>query len=150
MKMLNKIWIIIVLAITIVACENNNTVKNEREENDLQKEIFTIHDRLMSQSYRIVSLQEKLKSKLLTMRKAGLKGKDTLSISSNIKDANIGLDSSNQSMMNWMSAFKVDFKGKDHEETINYLQSEFQKIKKIDTITSISIQVGETLMNPKQ
>ncbi len=124
----------------IIACFNPEREKRKEEEM-LQKKIFSIHDILMAQMGTMENLEEKLKD-------TNKKITDTIMLSKSTKVYHY-LDSANTAMMNWMDAFRVDFKGKDHTETMQYLKQQYDKIKAIDSMNTIAEGMAKSLLNEK-
>jgi len=144
--MKDKFFLIIILLL-LASCENQ-AKKDQEMESKTQKVIFQIHDSLMASMDKLMNLQEKLKKHNLKADfKITGKAPDSLILSQKMEHAYLALDSSNQQMMNWMNAFKPDYKGKDHASTMNYLETELAKLKKIDSLTKTSMKAADSLVN---
>jgi len=147
---MQKYALIILSCFLLISCENTDE-KNHKKEMEMQKSIFSIHDRLMSKMDKVVSLEDSLKNPHL-LANPNYKGhlSDTLPVFKNMRKAYLLLDSGDQAMEKWMNSFKVDYKGKNHEETIQYLNDQLAQVKQIDSLVNSSIQKAESLISNKK
>lgn len=110
---------------------SNDTVSDStvdslnRAENDLYKDVMSIHDTLMTQMSNIMTLNKKIKQKA----EGNVTGKEK----GEIDRLSAELEAANESMMNWMRKFNPNLENMSHEETINYLNAEMAKIQEVKT-----------------
>lgn len=138
------------LGLSFAACVNQAEL-DKKMEDSTQKKILDIHDQLMGKMDRMETLKEKLKNPKLgsnPLYKNNLS--DTLLVFNTMKEAYKLLDSGDNSMMNWMNQFKMDYKGKDHKETMNYLQGQLVKVKSIDSMVNDGLKKAESLLPPQK
>jgi|GEM_PF-3593589 len=139
--------VLLSLIIGLFACQNQAELDKKLEDSK-QKQILDIHDQLMSKMDKLETVKEKLKNTHFASNphfKDNLK--DTLIVYNTFQEAYKMLDSGNNSMMNWMQGFKMDYKGKTHEETMNYLNKQFIQVKAIDSMVSDGIKKADALLS---
>lgn len=100
--------------------------KTEPDAEAVKKEVLNIHDKLMIDGAKVINNKVKLDS-ILKSRKV-----KSVDDSVKIADLVLKLNQADENMMDWMHAFKDDFKGKDETENLNYYKSEMVKIRNVE------------------
>ena len=132
---MKKFILLSILCSVALGCNND-----KNEEKATLDNIIKVHDRVMAGDEQLM----KNKTKLDAISKQGnLRENDSAKILDNkLADAETRMDT-------WMHKFNLEFKGKSHEETMNYLKARQVEIQKIDSaVTSANKQSAIYLSAP--
>jgi len=117
--------------VLIISCNNKS------DYTITQKQVLTLHDKVMNEAGRAEGNEIQLKSLL----KAGFKtaklnqpNLDTAAVRAQILTLNKNLSYADDQMENWMHAYNNNLKGKTDEETLSYFNSEKVKVEKLDSL----------------
>ena len=115
------------------AKQNNESAKPEGyntsegklvvEENGLYKEVMAVHDEVMPLMSEIMALNKKLKEKAANLNNTQEKAE--------VQEMSSDLEAANEGMMNWMRKFNPNLENMTHQETMDYLRAEKEKIEKV-------------------
>lgn len=129
-----------------IAC-NNDASKIGK----LETEVLAVHDEVMPKMDNIMSLQGKLKKKLVELDSLQLSGISSNTIAEErikIVDLHKNLGIADSLMMEWMHRYDGDSaKNLPVQEAIGYFNSEMQKIQEVKVLTNKSIEEAETFIN---
>jgi predicted SAM-dependent methyltransferase len=124
----------------VFSCQNPEK-KDKMIETELQNKILKIHDKLMIKMDTTMVLQSELK-------KIKVNGDSPKSIE--IKTIFKNLDSGNNEMMNWMNNYKLDYKGKNHNENMKYLNSQYNEVSNINSFLVNSLSQANSLLRKQK
>ncbi len=109
------------------------TSSNNDENKSLQDSVIAVHDEIMPLMGNFARSSIKIDSILSNL--PGIKQQrpelDTTDVRTELLELKSNLDSSSESMNDWMYEFEVDHEGKSKQEIKEYLNSELEKIKEI-------------------
>jgi hypothetical protein len=105
----------------------------------LYTEVMKIHDEAMMKMNDIYSLKQNLNGKLADSAKLD---KEKIA---KIKSSVAKLDSANENMMSWMRAFKPLPDSLGEEKAREYLETEMEKVKKVQANITESLEEGNAL-----
>lgn len=138
MKSTLSIFIIVLLMLTSCADENKKLV------NDLHQKVMDVHDEVMPKMGALMKYKKDLKTKVEELTTTGLEeNKDKIV---ELTEAIEALDNSHEDMMSWMREFDNDFEGKVHEDVMEYLNDQMNKIEGVGKATNEAIKRAEALM----
>ena len=126
------------------------TSSSNDENKSLQDSVIAVHDEIMPLMGIFARSSIKIDSILSNL--PGIKQQrpelDTTDIRTELLELKRNLDSSSESMNDWMYEFEVDHEGKSKEETKEYLNSELVKIKEVKKkFESVSSEIKSKLKN---
>jgi len=139
------------LLLVLAACQNSNTSKeSENQENNspeareqaLYRQVINIHDEVMPKLQAISNLKGEVEEKIDEFEANDKE--DTLL--NTLREQLINLDVADQSMMDWMHDFKTTYDGWTHEETMEYLQKEKERILQTGELVDESIASARSLL----
>lgn len=124
-----------------IACQNNapseevsNTTDASSE--SLKKEVMDLHDKVMPEMTPMSKLQGQL-------QEASFGSEDSITYMTAAQD----LKFAKQAMMEWMRNFSSTFNDNmSEEEKVKFLESEKEKMLRIDSITQAAINKGQELV----
>jgi len=130
--MMKKVIVILFASIVLFGCNND-----KKQETALLNDVIKTHDKLMADDDAIM----KNKMILKELAKTDNTIKDSVAVYSK------SLDNADNSMMNWMSKFSPDFKGKTHEQIMTYLNEQKSQILKLDTQINKAVSTSNTYIS---
>jgi regulator of replication initiation timing len=129
MKTLTTRSLVLIILPLVLACTDQKKEAQDR----LFDEVMAIHDSIMPAMRDITNLQKEVKARL-----------DELDSTAQIEENRLQmerqrLDSAHNAMMEWMRAFEKDFEGKTHEEVMEYLENQKERIQGVEQMMEESI-----------
>lgn len=126
---LKFIFTVLFLSFALLACNSGNN-----DEKELQQKVIDIHDKVMPKGGLIMNNKMRLDTLLTQLDSLKMINPklDTVAEKQNIKTMIDQLEDADNAMSDWMSQFSLDYSGKKHEEVMQYLNSEKQKVEAID------------------
>lgn len=121
----------VVIAMSLTACNNSNPKK---EQEDLQKAVISAHDTVMAEMSTLMEKKMAI-NKILTgmdSLKAINANLDTAKVRTELTQLKTDLAVADEQMMTWMHNFDPDYEGKSHEEIMNYLNDQKDKINVVE------------------
>lgn len=116
--------LILIPFIILSACNSN-----EQEQQELFKEVMSIHDEVMPKMGSLKALAKQLNTKADSLALDSLT--DNSAQVEEMKKMARDLKDANESMMEWMRQFEQVEKGTPHGEVIQYLTEQRKQIKKV-------------------
>lgn len=123
--------------IVLFLCSCTHTEK--AREDKLYQEVMDIHDEVMPKMGEVMWLEKELDKNIDQLKSTD----STPSRPSRIEQLTTlkkNLSDADEYMMNWMREFNNDMDGMTHEEKIDYLEKEKQKIQKVKSQVNMAIQ----------
>ena len=120
-----KYYLVSLLAIfLLVSCTEN---RQKKEEEELEKEVLSIHDEVMPQMGEVARLRDELEK-----RKENL---DSLATeqAAIIDELITQLSEANESMMDWMRDYSADFSNMRHDEIMDYLDEQRMRVEDVQS-----------------
>ncbi|MGK7390066.1 MAG: hypothetical protein ACNS60_06935 [Candidatus Cyclobacteriaceae bacterium M2_1C_046] len=125
----------------VLVCHSCNPPENQREEEEittelppeeraekiLQEEVIAIHDEVMPRMDELMRLKEKLVVKMDSLQNIEAEEQKMEDLKENIEQ----LKKADSAMMTWMRQFKPVRDTISHEERIEYLKHEKERIEKV-------------------
>lgn len=133
-----KIWIgVFFAALLMAACGPGKAEREQKQQEDLAKEVIGIHDEVMPRMGELVKLRKQLKEKIneWTADSAG-HASQIANFSHRVAD----LDSADKAMMDWMHEYNGGQGIYDHEEIMAYLNEEKVKITAVKDFMNASME----------
>lgn len=117
------------ISIFTYSCTSSSVDENKA----LQDSVIAVHDEVMPLMGTFVRNSIKIDSILINLHEVKQQNSalDTANIRAELLELKRNLDSSSESMTDWMHEFEVDHEGKSKEEIKEYLKSELVKIKEV-------------------
>ena len=139
---MRKITGILLLIAVMSACQQAADYKTVRDE------VMTFHDVVMADHGIIVGNQMRIDTLLSDLQ--GLKMRfpdaDTIKEQASMQQIKKELGGLEDSMNNWMHQFEPDVTGKTNEEAIKYFEDEKKKIKAIDSLYKLHIELSNAYL----
>jgi hypothetical protein len=133
-------------ALLFVSCAETQADKEQKIEKEMYKEVMLIHDEAMPWMDDIFMLKEELGKVFDESLGRLLLGNESKMMTINITMEM--LDEADEAMMQWMRSFKSEFPQEwTHQQKIEYLQSEKQKITQVRAQMKDAIEKGNELLN---
>ncbi len=137
---MKQYWVCLVVSLIMIACNNPR-----REMIELQEEVMAIHDSSMVKMdaiYRQIAQLRKLQEH---------PGRDPVNsdsiLTEEILDAITKLRTADDGMLDWMANYKAPTENADVEESIQYLETERQRIKEVDRRINESLENGQAILD---
>ncbi len=103
----------------------------KKQEKDLLNQVIAIHDKVMANDEQL------MKNKMLL---DSLIKQNALNINKDSAQVYLKLvDDADNAMSDWMHKFDAENKGKSHQETMAYLETQKKLISKIDTQITVAV-----------
>lgn len=123
-----------------ICCVSMYSCKNEKnEEKALYDQVMAVHNEVMPKISKVVTLKKALK------KYSDALGDNNIPLKDSLISTILLLSQADDSMMDWMDGFK-DPSGESHEKTMEYLQSEKQKVDQVKDKIEGSIGKAEVLL----
>ena len=132
------------LAVLVFAGCGNKAEQQQKQQEDLAKEVLAIHDEVMPRSEELVKLRKQLKDKVNVW--AADAGADH---GAQIREATAHIDSltaADKSMMDWMHNYNGAQGLYEHEDIIKYLTEEKAKISEVRDNTEAAIAAARKFL----
>jgi hypothetical protein len=123
-----------VLSFLLISFFATSCTSSSRHENkNLQDSVIAVHDEIMPLMGDFVRSSIKIDSILMNLPEIKRENSeiDTIQTRIDLLALKKNLDSSTESMNDWMHEFEVDHEGKTEEEVKKYLESELVKINEV-------------------
>jgi cell division FtsZ-interacting protein ZapD len=125
------------------SCTSHNTQKEE----NLKKEIMDIHDEVMPKMGNIYNLKKELEKNREYLTSDSIPSNTPKISTSDLDSLLEALENADESMMSWMRSYnKFDDENLSHEEQMEYLQKEKEKIETVRLKMISSIKEAENLL----
>ncbi len=132
---MKKLLLLLVVGL-FASCTAKQTDTEQKAE--LQDQVMAVHDSAMAEMDQIFRLRKKLR----TLRDT-LATQQTDSATLQLLQQNItGLNKADESMMNWMRSYKAP-DTLQHDQAMDYLQTELQKIERVKVIMDSTIEAAQ-------
>ena len=148
-----KIYPVIpVFLLVLVACQNSgNSTESENQEKKntpeareqaMYQEVVKVHDEVMLKLQAISNLKGKVEEKISEFEG---KGQEDARLTT-FREQLVHLDEADQSMMDWMHNFETTYDGWTHEEIMEYLQKDKEKVQQTGELVDESIASARSLL----
>ncbi|MGI4020862.1 MAG: hypothetical protein ACRYFA_05095 [Janthinobacterium lividum] len=121
--------LIVVLLLAFSACKDN-----KKEEDTLEKQVMELHEKVMGQGE--MAMQNKMKLDTLILKKDSIKevlpALDTSAENKTMRNLSSQIMQADDTMSDWMHNYNPDFKGKSHEEIMQYLEQQKKQVGQIN------------------
>ena len=134
---MKKILFATLMVLTFAGCGNE-----KQDEKTLLDSVIKIHDKVMSNDERLM----KNKMTVDTLLKTKLTVADTAAVKAMLMGLNIQLTDAEDSMEKWMEKFDPEKKDKSHQDYMNYLGDQKNKIAGIDSAMNAAITASTKYM----
>ena len=126
-----KLYILPLLIISFVVTSCGSSSNDENK--NLQDSVIAVHDEIMPLMGGFTRNSIKIDSILMNLPEIKMQNPeiDTNQTRIDLLSLKENLDSSTESMNDWMHGFEVDHAGKTKEEVKNYLENELLKINEV-------------------
>jgi thioesterase domain-containing protein len=130
---------ILLLLLTLTACEKGQQKTSEVEETDspnqvLYDQVMDVHDEVMPKMDEIMKLKRELQEQIANTPDMVVERKQQL------EKMISNLDSASTAMMNWMHEFNPLPDSTDQEKAREYLESEMERIRNVKTLMLETIE----------
>ena len=134
-RKINIIWGVIFLLLSCTPPERENTDNvpseppaEERAEKALQDEVIGIHDEVMPKMDNLMRLKMKLQVKIDSLRESNSTEKAKIDELLRLTNR---LQKADSAMMTWMRQFKMVRDSVSHEQRMEYLEAEKERIEEV-------------------
>jgi len=127
---MKKILVAALIGLTFTGCGDE-----KQQEKTLLDSVIKIHDKVMGNDERLM----KNKMKVDTLLKTKLTVADTAAAKAMLMGLNIQLTEAEDGMEKWMEKFDPEKKDKSHQDYMNYLGDQKNKIMSIDSTMNAAI-----------
>jgi len=130
------------IVLILAACSGPNqhgSGAKEEQAKKMSEQVMNTHDEAMKFSSLVLKLKRRINDKIDSLNESN--GRDMY------QKVSSQLYAADQEMMNWMRNYKEPNMSSD--TALAYLQSEYQKILKVKSLTDTSIANAKTLLNGK-
>ena len=136
MKKSLSLLFLFVIIITL-SCDNSK-IRDE-----LFQEVIEVHDTAMLKMQTIMTLKSKSIKEADSLR--DLEDEALVDRIEELEKSQITLEEANKSMMIWMRAFRPPTDTVSHEQAMEYLRSEFDKISVVDSLMDQAVENAKAL-----
>ncbi len=128
------------------------TSSNSHENINLQDSVIAVHDEIMPLMGDFARNSIKIDSILMNLSKIKIQNPeiDTSQTRLDLLELKKNLDSSTESMNDWMHEFEVAHDGKTDEEVRNYLEKELLKINEVKRKFKSTLEESQTKLKNSQ
>lgn len=131
------------LTLLLLSCASNI----EKKEEDLKKEIMDIHDELMPKMDNIHNLKKELQDNRGYLTSDSVASGTPALSTADLDSLAQALENADESMMSWMRNYnRFDDPEFSHEEQMEYLQKEKEKIETVRLKMISSIKEAENIL----
>ncbi len=130
------------IVLILAACSGPNqqgSGAKEEQAKKMSEQVMNTHDEAMKFSSLVLKLKRRINDKIDSLNETN--GRDRY------QKVSSQLYAADQEMMNWMRNYKEPNMSSD--TALAYLQSEYQKILKVKSLTDTSIENAKKLLNEK-
>lgn len=126
-----KNYILFFLALSLFTCSCSTSDNDGNKA--LQDSVIAVHDEVMPLMGGFVRNSIKIDSILMNLPEIKSQNPelDTTTLRTDLLELKRNLDSSSESMTDWMHGFEVEYEGKSKEEIEEYLKNELLKINEV-------------------
>lgn len=126
-----------ILPVLVLALTTACTSSKKSELTALKDEVMAIHDEVMPKMGELMKTEKMLKKKADSLFLVS----DSVTAQTCL-DAASEINAANESMMNWMRNYEVDFQG-DEDEIMKYLNEQKQGIEKVKEEMLATLEEGK-------
>ncbi|RYE20049.1 MAG: hypothetical protein EOP42_28080 [Sphingobacteriaceae bacterium] len=128
--MKNKSYLILAgLMLSFAACKDP-----KKDEKALESEVMNLHEKVMTDGE--TAMQNKMKLDTLILKKDSIKtafpNLDTSAENKNMRKLSSEIVQADDTMSDWMHNYNPDFSGKSHQQIMDYLDQQKQKVSAIN------------------
>lgn len=136
---MKKLILLLALPFAIVAgCQSGPTEAEQKTE--LENHVMAVHDSAMANMGTIIKMRRNLQALSDTL---ATQQTDTATITK-LQQSVTGLKAADEDMMNWMRNYKAPDTLK-HQQAMDYLQQELQKIEKVKVTMDSTIKAARAI-----
>lgn len=139
----NSTLVILTSTLAFTACTNH-----KKEQENLQQAVIAAHDSVMTDMNTL--MEKKTQVKFILSHLDSLKTKntslDTMKVRTDLTLLNKDLATADDAMMAWMHNFNPDYTGKSHDEIMDYLNGQKEKINSVELIFKKVIIKSDSLI----
>lgn len=132
-------WVILILLLAFAACKDN-----KKDEKALESQVMDLHEKVMADGE--TAIQNKMKMDTLLLKKDSIKTAyptlDTSVENKTMRNLSSQILKADDTMSDWMHNYNPDFKGKSHEEIMQYLAQQKNKVTQINARYKAVIQTS--------
>jgi len=153
--MLRLFFVIICIGILITACNDNASNTTDRKngyttvlktkEDSLYHDVEEGHNAGMAKVGKLRKNMDEVQRRLDSVNKLPAKKVDA-SYKQSLTDLQKDLNDANNEMNTWMDGFKPDSAAGNHDQRIQYLQSEKEKVTAVKEHMTSSLQKADSLL----
>jgi len=125
---------LLIFFLVIIGCENKDKIQEEQ----LQKEVLEVHDELMPRMQDIEQLKRELEERKETLD--SLADEQVALFNELINQ----LSESGESMMDWMRNYSQEYKEMKHDEIMDYLDDQKEKVEEAKEKINRAIDAAES------
>lgn len=130
LKMKNKSYLLLaVFMLSFAACKDP-----KKDEKALENQVMNLHEKVMTDGE--IAMQNKMKLDTLILKKDSVKtaypNLDTSAENKNMRQLSTEIVKADDAMSDWMHNYNPDFAGKSHQQIIDYLDQQKQKVSAIN------------------
>jgi len=130
---------IIALLLILAACKDT-----KKDEKALESQVMDLHEQVMGDGEK--AMQNKMQLDTLMMKKDSIKkaypNLDTSAESKTMRSLSSQIVKADDRMSDWMHNYNPDFRGKSHDEVMNYLDQQKKVVSQINKQYNSVIQAS--------
>jgi len=112
----------------------------KKQEKEQLAGVLNIHDEVMGKTEKAIANKMRLDTLAMKMPEQAPQ----------IKQLTHQLEVADEAMENWMHQFTIEYDGKSHQQIMDYLASQKQKVIKVDTLVSRAVSQSEKYLSIHQ
>ncbi|MEQ8926421.1 MAG: hypothetical protein RLO81_11445 [Fulvivirga sp.] len=136
----------------VLSCTSNNTQeestsseeselpKEEQIEKTLYDDVMAVHDEMMPKMEEMMALKGKLIELSDSLRESGATEEST-----RVASAAEKIEVADEAMMGWMHQFEPNMEGMSHQQRVDYLTSQKNKMDSVKVVMQEAIATGRSL-----
>jgi len=129
----------IALLLIFTACKDTR-----KDEKTLESQVMDLHEQVMGNGEK--AMQNKMQLDTLMMKKDSIKkaypNLDTSAENKTIRSLSLQITKADDAMSDWMHNYNPDFRGKPHDEIMNYLDQQKKVVSQINKQYNSVIQAS--------
>lgn len=129
----------IALSLVFTACKDT-----KKDEKALESQVMDLHEQVMGDGEK--AMQNKMQLDTLMMKKDSIKkaypNLDTSAENKTMRSLSLQITKADDAMSDWMHNYNPDFRGKPHDEVMNYLDQQKKVVSQINKQYNSVIQAS--------
>ncbi|QSE97368.1 hypothetical protein [Fulvivirga lutea] len=122
--------------------EESELPKEEQIEKSLYDEVMAVHDEMMPKMESMMEIKGRLIEMSDSLREAGKATESSVYVSAVDK-----IEGADEAMMGWMRQFKPNMEGMSHQEKVDYLTTQKNKMDSVKVVMQVAISNGDSLLS---